>query len=109
MKINPFIVAGALFLTACGGTRLLSPTEADLTNIEDRFAVVSLDALNEGKSLYQEKCSVCHALKAPANYTDDQWAKLVPGMAKKAMKKNIEVNEDMQQKIMMYLMAINDR
>ena len=109
MKINPLIVAGALFLTACGGTRLLSPTEADLSNVEDRFANASLAALNEGKSLYQEKCSVCHALKAPADYTDDQWSRLVPGMAKKAMKKDIEVNEDMQQKIMMYLMAINDR
>ncbi len=108
MKLNQIIIATMIVLTACG-TRLLAPTEDDVISIRDQYPDATLTALNEGKTLYQENCSRCHALHDPADFTDKQWGLLVPDMAKKAQKKGINITGNMQTKISMYLMAVNDQ
>ncbi len=38
----------------------------------------------QGKGLYDSKCSACHKLKTVDNFTTEQWAKILPNMAKQA-------------------------
>ncbi len=40
--------------------------------------------IEQGKGLYDAKCQKCHKLKIVDNYTTEQWAEILPKMAKKA-------------------------
>lgn len=38
----------------------------------------------QGKGLYDTKCTTCHKMKTVDKYTTEEWAKILPNMAKKA-------------------------
>ena len=107
MKVKSVLAAAALIVLSACGSRLAAPTEVDLAGIQAEYPDATLMALNEGKSHYQNVCSNCHALYNPADYNDSQWNKLVSGMSNKARGKGIEVTDDMEAKIKMYLVAVN--
>jgi len=46
------------------------------------FAGIHVSAANQ--NLMQQKCTKCHALKVPDNYTKEEWKKNVERMAPKA-------------------------
>lgn len=106
MKNRRFLAAALIVLSACG-SRLAAPTEADLAGIQADYPDASLMALNEGKSHYQNVCSSCHALYNPGDFNDNQWNILVSNMSNKARKKGIEVSQEMETQIKMYLIAVN--
>ena len=108
MKTKPFIAAALILLTACG-VRLVAPIEADLAAVQAEYPDATLMALNEGKTHYQNVCSNCHALYNPADYDDNRWNKLVSGMSNKARGKGIEVSDEMETQIKMYLKAVNGK
>lgn len=84
MKVsNVFYLSLALVVSACG-TTLLIPNETDVVRVSDKFSGYTLAELNEGKTLYEVNCQKCHGLKDPKKYTEEQWNKIVPPMAKKA-------------------------
>lgn len=84
MKIsNVIYLSLALVVSACG-TTLLIPNETDVARVSDKFSGYTLSELSEGKTLYEENCKKCHGLKKPNKYTEEQWNKIVPVMAKKA-------------------------
>ncbi|NEW81651.1 MAG: cytochrome c [Mariniphaga sp.] len=58
---------------------LYIPTFADSQN-----AGVSTDTLALGRKLYVNNCGSCHSLYLPAQYTKNEWVKVMPEMQKKA-------------------------
>ena len=103
------LILSSIALFAACSSKLVAPTEADLAGIQEQYPNATLMALNEGKTHYQEVCSNCHALYLPGSYTDAQWAKLVKGMSNKARNNGIQVSDDQEAKIALYLMAVNDQ
>ena len=76
------------FLTACTATKNTSTT-ASKTTEKSTAVVVNADkaTLAKGKSIYEQNCAACHALKQPSEYTLPQWQHEVPKMVKMANKK----------------------
>lgn len=59
--------------------------------------------MTEGERLYRANCAACHALRNPANYTDDEWTGYV---AKYGEKLNLSAQE--QEKILAHLQSANN-
>jgi hypothetical protein len=68
-----------IFMLSCkksstGTNSLYTPTSADVT------ANASLMDLQQGRTLYIEKCNSCHDLYSPDDYTPSQWKSILPNM-----------------------------
>ena len=46
--------------------------------------VVTVKEMEDGKKLYVTHCTSCHSMKAPFEYTAEQWNRILPNMSKKA-------------------------
>jgi hypothetical protein len=44
----------------------------------------TLRELEDGRLVYMMDCSKCHALDAPERFSEEQWRRIVPEMAKSA-------------------------
>jgi len=99
------VIASFLFLTACSA-KLVAPTQADADRVEQRMPNTTLADLQEGKTLFETKCTQCHGLKKPASKTESEWQQIIPIMAKRAEKehKQLITGHD-QEQIMKYLTA----
>ena len=40
--------------------------------------------MDQGKTLYSQKCGKCHDLKSVDSYTEEQWSNILPKMGVKA-------------------------
>jgi mono/diheme cytochrome c family protein len=67
---------------------------------------MSLERLNTGRELYAEKCSSCHALKAPGALPPDAWASEVADMR---AKKGTRLTNDEAELIVAYLTTASRR
>ncbi len=81
------LTAAVLFITACGSTKLLVPTQSDAERATKKYSSASLASLNEGKTLFEQNCGQCHGLKNPAGRSEEKWNAVVPRMVKKVNKK----------------------
>ena len=66
----------------------------------------ALEALREGRSLYVNKCSGCHALIAPEVHSDVEWRDEVGEML---VKKKIRLAAGDREKLIGFLQAANGR
>lgn len=79
-----------IFLIACSAKKNIPVatesifSEADVTRASAKFPGVTADQLISGKKLYEGNCGGCHGLKKVENYTEEQWRKINPDMARKA-------------------------
>jgi mono/diheme cytochrome c family protein len=98
-------IVSLLFLTACSA-KLITPTQTDADRVAQRMPGTTLADLQEGRALYQSKCSQCHGLKKPSSKTESEWQQIIPIMAKRAEKahKDLITGHD-QEQIMKYLTA----
>lgn len=87
-----FILLFAAGLIAACGSALYIPSELEVTS------KANLEELNEGRSIYINKCGGCHTLVLPEKYSDKDWGIWVDKMEVKA---NITPSE--KEKIMKYL------
>jgi len=71
------IVATAV---ACSPKTTSTPTPPPVDTVE---ASMSTEA-SAGKSIYSKSCTTCHAAKIIDNFTEQQWAGILPDMASKA-------------------------
>lgn len=97
----------ALFITACGGLKLASPTQGDVDRMADVYPDYTLAELNHGMTLYQDKCTQCHGMKDPMAYTTEQWERITPGMSNKARSKGIAVSAEEEGLILKYLVTMS--
>jgi cytochrome c5 len=101
MKIIVLSLAG-LFLFACSNAKKSTTPVVEPIVKESKTTVSRLD---QGASLYSEKCSTCHELMTPSNYTEQSWKKIVPKMTDMANNKTEKINAEQQQLILEYLVA----
>jgi|SRR5581483_11147669 len=84
-KAALFISAVSLIVFACGSTKNLIPTQADVPIAQAHWAGTTMDELTKGYNIYAEKCTECHGMKKPQNFTEDEWTiNYMPSMGKKA-------------------------
>ncbi len=67
----------AALAAGCGGARL--PAAAELSRAPEEVAM-----LDQGRSLYVERCGTCHRLHSPASLSAEKWPGRVASMAKRA-------------------------
>lgn len=76
-KIFLALLAMALFLVACTSSQPVNKGTA--TN-----AVLKVESLTQGKTLYENNCGKCHDLPAVASFNDEKWKSVIDWMAPKA-------------------------
>lgn len=89
------MVIVAQVLMSCTSS-LPTPGKDDLK--QDRFDTLSLDELLDGRTLYITKCSGCHSLYLPKQYSSQTWDTILTVMNPKAKITNEEAS-----RIRMYL------
>jgi hypothetical protein len=83
--LSLILIAGLAFLYQCKPAKvLMSPTQTDLSVAQKLFPDISLNDLTKGHELYTTKCTKCHGAKNPANFTAEEWPKILSKMAPKA-------------------------
>jgi len=108
MKRTLYLV-GLVFLAACS-TKIVSPTQADVDAMKDTDPSITLADLEAGKATYKNYCNMCHGYYAPSNYSAEDLQKIIPNMVGKVNKKSgsMVVNDQMQQQLMQYVLAVRD-
>lgn len=76
--------AVVFLMLAAGCVTLPHATAGDVDRARARWPGASLRSLEDGRMLYQGRCSGCHALHSPSAHTPDQWAKAIDEMADRA-------------------------
>ncbi len=76
-------IALSTALAACGSSPYPQPTAADASRGAAHFADLTLDELQQGRTLYVSRCGSCHALKPPAELPPQQWQAEVTKMREK--------------------------
>jgi cytochrome c5 len=94
-------------LTACTATKLLTPAQTDADRGAQKFKGYTLTDLNQGKTLFETKCTVCHSAKNPASRNEDKWREIVPKMAAKSKDRGKgEIDAQSQELIIKYLVTM---
>lgn len=84
------------FFAACSGNKKAQKTTTKSEKISTTAANDQKIAM--GKSIYNQHCGSCHKLKNPQDFSEPQWAKIVPAMVQKTNKKaNAEVVDAQKQ------------
>jgi len=99
--IIPFFLLG---LVACGTTKVVSLSQADVDRGAQKFAGLTLEDLNQGKMDAEKFCSKCHGYKKPSTRTEAQWKEIVPRMAKK---NGSGIDAKTEKSILMYLVTMS--
>ena len=101
------LILSVFLLAACTATKLLQPSQADVDRGAQKFPGYTLTDINQGKSLYESKCTACHGAKNPASKTEVKWREIVPKMAAKSLKNGKgEIDLKAQDLILKYLITM---
>ena len=103
---KPLFVFFITLLFACGSTvKLATPQQSDVDRVASKYPGYNLDSLNAGKSLFQQTCNRCHALKDPTSRNADKWSQLVPKMINRLNTKEGKtvIDTAQQESILRYL------
>ena len=81
-----FIALAALGLTLGAGcaAALPRPSSATVARAQGRWPDSSLAQLEQGRSMFVQRCSGCHALPLPDSRTEAEWKKVMDEMAAEA-------------------------
>ena len=97
----------SILLVGCA-VKLVPPTQSDVDRVQTKFPNYSLSELNQGKDMFEKKCTVCHGLKNPTKFPEEKWNKIVPSMAKKANNKHPNtIDAQTQDLILKYLVTMS--
>jgi cytochrome c5 len=94
MKIlqKSVLVLSASFLVvmASCNKQTVSPSSLYTPTTADTSAYATLLELQQGRSLYINKCNACHDLYAPESYTPSTWRGIMGSMAPKTNMTSVE-------------------
>jgi uncharacterized membrane protein len=101
------IIFSVLFLTSCA--KVFVPTQSDADKGAAKFSGLTLAQLNEGRTMFKQKCTECHLAKKATSKDEEQWRKIVPMMAQKSMKKkeSKQITGPEQDMILKYLVTMS--
>lgn len=107
MKKNILILVTVVLFVGCA-VKLVPPTQSDADRMQTKYPDYTLDQLNQGKAMYEQHCAECHKLKNPTKFTEAEWQKIVPIMAKKVNKKHPNtLDTQSQDLILKYVITMN--
>ena len=89
----------SIYIIACA-TTIPIPQEKDVVSITSQFPNRQLSDLINGRELYVAKCSGCHTLKSPSDFTSTQWNKDIPDMKVKS-----KINDNEANAILLYVLT----
>lgn len=84
MKKSLIIAATIVAVVGCATVSKLQPKQEELSAMQQKVPGVTLDRVVAGYKLYKSKCSGCHGLHSPEEYTAAQWNKNLEEMFPKA-------------------------
>jgi len=109
MKKVAFIFS-VVVLAACGSSKnnistvnnkTTAEVNPELVTAQAKVPGITMKELTDGRKLYIERCSNCHVLKSPSDYTSQQWE---PILVRMTMRAHI-YDEGQKQLIRNYLVA----
>ncbi|HTB32278.1 MAG TPA: hypothetical protein VK808_09655 [Bacteroidia bacterium] len=62
----------------------LAPAGSDVAIAAAHWPGTTLDNLNQGYSIFDDKCTDCHRTKRPQDFTADEWKVIMHKMGRKA-------------------------
>lgn len=99
MKQIPLLIGAAILLVYCSSPRYI-PSSNEVQIAQKQWEQADSTYLLKGNQLYELKCSGCHYLYKPKNYSVEQWKKLLPEMSTKA-----KLTTEEYEKIKVYLLT----
>jgi mono/diheme cytochrome c family protein len=102
------IVLFALALAPLIGCAAALPhaTNADAARVNASFPGATVAQLEQGRSLYVERCAGCHQLREPASEAPLAWPHLVAEMRDDH---GVHLTSDEEQGIVAYLVSVSSR
>jgi len=97
------VSALSLLLVACAGG-LPAPSDGDAQRVVSRWPGVRTADLEQGRSLYAQRCARCHALYEPEAYPAAKWEGAVHEMRDRA-----GLSEGEERSIIQYLVSVSSR
>jgi cytochrome c5 len=97
-------IAGACVLIACGASQHPHATAADVAAAQKQRAGVTLQDLEQGRSLYLSRCGACHALVDPKSVAASKWPHEVAEMKQRA-----KLSDEQVERISLYLFAVSQK
>ncbi|MDE3056559.1 MAG: hypothetical protein KGJ59_01195 [Bacteroidota bacterium] len=77
------VVAVIASIASCSGS-IPEPTPSQSVWASDKWPGTTYETLVHGRELYIAKCSGCHSLHAPSEYSERRWSAIVDTMKFKA-------------------------
>ena len=90
-------------LAACAG-QIPRATPQQIQLAAQQWPGVTSAALDEGRSRYISRCSACHTLYRPREYTRAEWPSIVERMQKEG-----DISDQDKEKILQYLLALSEK
>jgi hypothetical protein len=81
-------------------TPTLAPTTADVTIAQSHWQGTTIDQLKQGYDMFMDKCTSCHGIKNPQDYSEDDWNTIMPKMARKS-----KITQEQSDLIFHYILA----
>jgi cytochrome c len=110
MKKTLYVLIGLLLmLAACSTVKLVQPTQTDVDRGVQKYSNLTLADLNQGKTIYEKECALCHGLKNPASKNEEKWKKIVPDMVQKVNKKKgkVAIDTKSEEILLQYLITMS--
>lgn len=95
------VVVGACVLAACAASPYRHATSADVAVAQKHRAGVTLDDLEQGRSLYLSRCGACHQLIDPKSVAPSKWPHEVQEMQQRA-----KLTSEQVELISLYLVTV---
>ena len=111
MKKNIILFTVLIGVVACGKSKLLAPTQADVDAGKFNYPDLTLAQLELGRATYQSNCNLCHELYKPADFTEDQWTQVVPPMVENVNQKygSTEIDAKEEEAMLRYLIMMRGK
>jgi mono/diheme cytochrome c family protein len=82
--IKVLLLISVVFTLWYCSAKVLPPTTSELIQFKQINPEVDTSSITKGYDIYARSCHKCHGLKTPGNFTNEEWNKILPTMAKRA-------------------------
>jgi mono/diheme cytochrome c family protein len=100
-----FLALALAPLVGCAAA-LPHATAADATRVSSAFPGTTQPRLEQGRSVYVERCAGCHELREPASEAPLAWPRLVAEMRDEH---GVHLTREEEQGIVSYLVSVSSR
>lgn len=105
-SVNISFIAISL-LAACSTNKTVELSQNEINKVIALYPNYILAALNQGKALCSENCTLCHKLRNPTSETSEKWKVIVRNMTEMANEKAVAINPKQEDLILKYLVTIS--